>query len=159
MVVHGCFSQVALMSMRPLLVCLVLAQHNMILSNCPNAAIILNYLLCFWKFNYWKFNHQFKQLQCLDREYHDIPLAEEQNAPSTRMPRQDLRFNSWTCQECRCNTSFRKDALREIYDCFNLANVPTQQGHHDGFIRVFTGHSNYLFHPEELFLFLMMKNK
>ena len=159
MAVCGRLSRVAAMSMYPLLLCLFLAHQNLIFSQCPNATLVLHGLLFFQQLDYWKHHDRFKQLQSLDTELHDIPLEEEENAPSVQKPRQNIRFDSWPCQQCRCSTSFRKEVLLEIYNHFNLANIPAQQGYDDGFIRVSTGHRNYLFHPEELFLFLMLKCK
>ena len=159
MAVHGNLTQVALITLCPLLVLLLLSQNNMILSNCPNAPILINCMICIQQVNYWEYYHQFVRLQGLDHKYHDIPLEEEENAPSTRIARQDIHFDSWSDQECYCHTSFRKLDLLEIYRCFGLADIPDEQGYDDGLIRVWTGYRNYCFHPEEIFLFLMMKCK
>ena len=68
-----------------------------------------------------------------DQILHDIPLEEEEAAEPHRMPRQDVRFHSWTNQECMDNTSFKKNQLRTIYDHFGLAQLAAQNG---GSIRI-----------------------
>ena len=90
----------------------------------------------------------------LDHKYHDIPVEEENDAPSTRIVKQDITLDSWTDQECYDFTSFKKDQLREIYDHFGLAELAAQT---NGFIHVPTSASHYTFHPEQLFLFTMTK--
>jgi hypothetical protein len=98
--------------------------------------------------------------QC-DFILHDIPPQEE---GSLRLPPpQHIRFSSWSDQECYDKTNFTKDQLVRIYRCFVLAEIARISG---GSIRVPTGHTNqrgvqccYLFHPEELFLYTMMRMK
>ena len=107
-------------------------------------------------------HHVFKRDRFLrwlrhDQILHDIPLEEEEAAEPHRMPRQDVRFDSWSSQECMDNTSFKKNQLRTIYNHFGLAHLAAQNG---GFIRIPTGwFRDYHFHPEELFLFFMTKCK
>ena len=58
-------------------------------------------------------HHVFKRDRFLrwlrhDQILHDIPLEEEEAAEPHRMPRQDVRFDSWSSQECMDNTSFKR---------------------------------------------------
>ena len=101
----------------------------------------------------------FTRLFCLDHELHDVPLDEENDHPSsTRMPRQNLRLDSWTEQDAYGFTSFSKDQINNIYHHFGLAAHAAQNY---GAIPVPTGADgrHYHFHPEELFLFMMTKCK
>ena len=91
---RGRSSQVAAIFMYPLLMCLILAQQNIILTNCPNATVVMNCLLCLQQLNYWKCVSKFKKLLRIDTRLHDIPLEQEANAPPSRMPRQNIRFHS-----------------------------------------------------------------
>jgi hypothetical protein len=63
-------------------------------------------------------------------------------------------LDSWTDQEAYCFTSFTKDQLVKIYQHFGLAARAAQS---NGSIPVPAGANgkNYVFHPKELFLFLM----
>ena len=94
------------------------------------------------------------RLFLLDFYLHDIPPDEEEQSHGTRLLRQHIRIDSWTEQECYDFTSFTRDQLRRVYDLFGLAQLAAQT---DGYIRVFTGHRHYLFHPEEIYLFFMTK--
>ena len=94
------------------------------------------------------------RLFLLDFMLHDIPPDEEEQSHGTRLPRQHIRIDSWTGQECYDFTSFTQDQLRRIYVQFGLAQLAAQT---DGYIRVFTGHEHYRFHPEEIYLFFMTK--
>jgi hypothetical protein len=70
------------------------------------------------------------------------------------LPRQHIRIDSWSEQECYDFTSFTWDQLSRIYHLFGLAQLAAQT---DGYIRVFTGHTHYRFNPAEIFLFFMTK--
>ena len=110
------------MYMNPLMMCLVLAHQNIIILHCSNATVALSCLLFLQQLDFWKYHGQFKQSQRHEAGCFDIPLEEGESAQSMRMPRQNLCFESWSCQECRCNTSFRKEALLKIY---NFLTLPT----------------------------------
>jgi hypothetical protein len=90
----------------------------------------------------------------MDYRCHDIPIDEEERCRGSRMPRQNIRIDSWTEQECYDFTSFTGDQLRRIFGLFGLAQLAAQT---DGYIRVFTGHGYYRFDPEEIFLFMLTK--
>jgi len=90
----------------------------------------------------------------IDFRYHDIPVEEEERCRGSRMPRQNIRIDSWTEQECYDFTSFTGDQLRRIFGLFGLAQLAA---HTDGYIRVFTGFEYYRFDPEEIFLFMLTK--
>ncbi len=93
----------------------------------------------------------FTRLFCLDHELHDVSPDKENNHPSTRMPRQNLRLDSWMEQEAYGFTSFTKGQLSNIYHHFGLAACAAQN---DGAILVPTSANhgrNCHFHPEELF--------
>ena len=90
----------------------------------------------------------------LDFMLHKIPPDEEEHSYGTRLPRQHIRIDSWIEQECYDFTSFTQDQLRRIYVLFGLTQLAAQT---DGYIRVFTGHEHYRFHPEEIYLFFMTK--
>ncbi len=101
----------------------------------------------------------FTRIFRLDHELHDVPPDKENDHPSTRMPRQNLRLDSWTEQEAYGFTSFTKGQLSDIYHHFGLDARAAQN---DGAILVPTGADhgrNHHFHPEELFLFTMTKCK
>ena len=83
-------------------------------------------------------------------------MIEEDSHRLNEPPRQNIRFDSWTSQECFFYTSFRKEQLRRIYHQFGLAQLAAQN---DGYIRVFTGFRYYNFDPEEIFLYMMTKLK
>ena len=53
----------------------------------------------------------FMSLFRLDYELHDIPQDEEDNHNLHPLPRQDIRFDSLTDQQCYANTSFTKAQL------------------------------------------------
>lgn len=96
-----------------------------------------------------------------DTILHDI--TPEELAAMVTIPSQNVRFNSWDDRTCYSRTNFTKDQLRRIYSCFGLAQVANATG---GYVRVPIGHNNqrgvaccYRFHPEELFLYLMMRMK
>ena len=114
-------------------------------------------LLCAQYMQYARASSLFISLFRLDHELHDIPEDEENNHNPHPLPRQDIRFDSWTNQQCYANTGFTKVQLIRIYDKFELAARVDANGS----IRVNTnpngpGGRNHLFHPEELFLFMMM---
>ncbi len=68
----------------------------------------------------------FARFFCLDHELHDVPPDKENDHPSTRMPRQNLRIDSWTKQEAYGFTSFTKGQLNDIYHHFGLAACAAQ---------------------------------
>jgi hypothetical protein len=135
---------------------LALVFHATDVGFAAQGATAINCLLRIQHVRYALNHSRFVRELVLDHKYHDIPLEEEEDHRPTRMPRQDIRFSSWTDQECYDFTSFRKHQLQRIYNLFGLAQLAAQ---HQGFIRVFTGHEFYKFHPEELFLFFMTKCK
>jgi hypothetical protein len=55
------------------------------------------------------------QLFRMDYRCHDIPIDEEERCRGSRMPRQNIRIDSWTEQECYDFTSFTGDQLRRIF--------------------------------------------
>jgi len=96
----------------------------------------------------------------MDHRLHDIPLDEE-NQSRCELPRQDVRFDTWSYHRCYSKTSFRKDQLKRIYKQFGLKEIADAN---DGVISVYKGTDKrtgrplyYNFHPEELFLFFMTK--
>ena len=135
------------------------AAYALLLRSCRvvQASAILP-LLCALFLQYARSSSIFMSLFRLDYELHDIPQDEEDNHNLHPLPRQDIRFDSWTDQQCYANTSFTKGQLLRIYDKFGLAALATLT---NGSIHVNTnpngpGGRNHLFHPEELFLFMMM---
>lgn len=140
----------------PVLVILYLIIQNNGLASIPNAAITIQSLLQIQGVRYILHHNHIARCFRLDRDYHDIPIEEEEQE-RLRIQRQHVRFTSWGEQECYDNTSFRKEQLIRIYDQFGLANLAAQND--DFRIAVFNGHEYYKFHPEELFLFLMTKCK
>ena len=153
---HGGAAYSALRFIPVLVVLSLLMQYDIISPNIPNIGIAINTLTLIQQAKYVWNQSRFVNLLRRDHEYFDIPIEEEETAPAHRMPRQDIRFNSWSNQECYENTAFTKQQLLRIYDCFGLAGRAAQQ---NGTIRVFTGYAYHLFHPEELFLFMMTKCK
>jgi hypothetical protein len=78
-------------------------------------------------------------------------------------PRKYVDFASWSDQDCYQNTGFNKCKLEQIFKCFGLQTIADQN---DGYIRVYNGSVNsdgraccYLFVPEEMFLYFMMRMK
>ena len=158
MAIHGSAARSAL-HMLPHLILLSFIIRNSVLNptTLNTAATATSFLLRIRYTQYVANQNRFWRLFRQDTLYHDIPIEEEENAPSTRIPRQDIRFNSWTDQECYENTSFNKNQLQRIYHKFGLQQLAAQN---NGFVRVPTGHNAvYKFHPEEMFLFLMTKCK
>ena len=91
----------------------------------------------------------FNACEIYDYILHDIPPEEEEEIEL--LPRQNIRFDSWTNQTCYHHTNFTKDHLLRIYECFLLRQIADQT---NGFIKVPTGHVNqrgriccYNFHP------------
>lgn len=147
----------ALLAISPLVILSVLAHNtNVVNPAVPNAALAFNYLLSIQHLKYAVNQTRFARWFLLDFKYHDIPPEEEADHMPTRMPRQNIIFNSWTNQECYDFTSFTKPQLLRIYNQFGLDQLAA---HNNGFIRVFTGHEFHRFHPEEIFLFMMTKCK
>lgn len=122
----------------------------------PNAAVAVSCILRLTHLKYAIDKSRFESALNLDFRCHDIPQAEFDSSAATRLPRQNIRFASWTDQECYDFTSFRKSQLIRIYKHFNLENIATQQL---GSIRVSNGSKYYAFDPEEIFLFFMTKCK
>ena len=118
------------------------------------ASPIIDFLTKFLAAKHVIYCEQFLKLFELDQELYDIPLDVEAAFPSIRIPRQDVRIDSWTLQECYKNTAFTHAQLHEIYNEFELHEACV-----DGHLRVHTGHGNhaYCFHPEEIFLFMLTK--
>ncbi|KAL7526095.1 hypothetical protein ACHAXR_002564 [Thalassiosira sp. AJA248-18] len=139
-----------------LLLLLIINSTNVINPAVPHTLAAISCLLRLQHIKYTINHHGFVRCFLLDHIHHDIPLGEEEEQEPTRMPRQNIRFNSWTSQECYDFTSFTKEQLQRIYHLFGLAQLAAQNS---GFIRVFDGHEYLRFHPEEIFLFLMTKCK
>ena len=105
--------------------------------------------------------NNFNVCQRFDYILHDIPPEEE--AEVSVPQRQNIRFTSWSDQQCYDRTNFGKEKLLRIYACFGLQTIADQD---DGFINIPTGNINqrgvacrYKFHPEEFFLYFMMRMK
>jgi len=157
MAIYGGAARSSLSMLPPLILLSIIIRNNVLNPTTLNtAATATSFLLRIQCTNYIFNQNRFSRLIQQDHIYHDIPLEEENNALATRLPRQNIRFNSWTDQECYDNTSFRKEQLQRIYHKFGLAQLAAQN---HGFIRVPTNHETYRFDPEELFLFLMTKCK
>ena len=100
---------------------------------------------------------------CERFDYFLYDITEEEEDGIYIPPRQNIRFHSWDDQLCYDKTNFTKSQLLRIYNCFGLQTIANQN---NGFIKVPTGHLNahgriccYNFHPEELFLYTMMRMK
>jgi len=55
------------------------------------------------------------QLLRMDYCCHDIPIDEEERCRGSQMPRQNIRIDSWTEQECYDFTPFTGDQPRRIF--------------------------------------------
>ena len=156
MFVHGGAACSALLSIPTLIVLYTYLLQGVLTSTIPNSAILIQCLIQIQTYQYIKNHNLVARWLRLDHLYHDIPI-EEELAPRYRIEeRQHIRLDSWSNQECIDNTSFRKGQLLNIYHEFGLAELAAQS---NGYIRIFNGHEYYNFHPEELFLFLMMRCK
>ena len=102
------------------------------------------------------FSSLFRSLFRFEAELFDIPDEELENHQMHTLDRQFIELGHiWSDQDLYDDTGFRRDQLIEIYGLFGLeayANTPPNTGK----IRVWTGHRNYHFYPEELFLFMMV---
>lgn len=156
MVAHCGAARSALRMLPPLILLSVLVQSNVITPAVPNAAIAISLLLRLQYAQYALNSTRLARWLRLDHQYHDIPLQEENDHAPCRLERQDIRFISWTNQECYDFTSFTKSQLLRIYSLFGLAQLAAQN---NGYVRVPNGYKILLFHPEEAFLFLMTKCK
>ena len=139
----------------PALIVIYALIRNDVIDSVPNAEVAIQSLIHIQGVRYILNHNRMARCLRLDYIYHDIP-PEEEAQQRIRMPRQNIRFSSWTDQECYDFTSFRKDQLIQIYDQFELEDLANET---NGRIRVFNGHEHYCFHPEEIFLFLMTKCK
>ena len=99
-------------------------------------ATTMHTLICAHLANCMQSSMIFMRLFRLDHELHNVPPEEEDNHPLTRMPRQNVCFDSWTDQEAYGFTSFTKDQLMKIYYHFGLAARAAQS---NSYIRVPTG--------------------
>ena len=153
--IDGSTARSALRMLPPLILLTLLIRNSVINPTTPNTLVTaISFLLRIQHTHYVVSQNRFLRGLHYDHLLHDIPLEEEEGAASTRIPRQHIRFDSWTDQECYDNTSFTKEQLRRIYRLFGLAQHAAQT---NGYIRVFSGFEVYKFHPEEMFLFLMTK--
>lgn len=155
MIFSGATAQVALRRLAPVVVLHYLAlnfaqQYPTIAAASPRIDFMTKFLAA----KHVIYREQFLTLFELDQELYDIPLDVETAFPSTCIPRQDVRIDSWTLQKCYKNTAFTDAQLHEIYNEFLLNEACV-----DGHLRVHTGHGNhtYCFHPEEIFRFLLTK--
>lgn len=92
----------------------------------------------------------------LDYLLHDISPEEEEDLVAFK-PSKNVRFSTWTDQDCYEETGFNKHKLKRIYRCFRLEQIANNNG---GMIRVNNGPNNpkcYSFHPEEMFLYFMAR--
>ena len=156
MVTYGIAARSALHMIPPLLLLSLLLQDDTITPAVPYVAIAVSFLLRVQYVQFALNTVSFARCFRLDHQYHDIPMEEEEEHAPCRMERQDIRFNSWTDQECYDFTSFTKIQLQRMYNLFGLAQLAAQN---NGFIRVPTGQGILLFDPEELFLFTMTRCK
>ena len=157
MTIHGSASRSSMHTLPILFIVSVLIRNSVLNPTTANTAATIFSILLHIKYVHYVVNqNRFLRWYRYDELCHDIPLEEEEAAHGHPLPRQDVRFNSWTDQDCYDNTSFTKRQLRTIYGHFGLAELAAQN---DGFIRVPTGFREYHFHPEEMFLFLMTKCK
>ena len=121
----------------------------------PDACNAFNLLLQIQGIRFHFHRCHLNNLLHVDYIYHDIPP--DVDPQQLRMPvPQNIRFSSWSDQECYGNTSFTKEQLRRMYNCFGLEDLAAEYG---GTIPVCNGYRFYSFHPEELYLFMMMKYK
>ena len=138
----------------PSLVILTILVHCEVLH--PNAGAVVAALVKLYQIQYTVNRSFFLKCMLLDHFYHDIPPTEEEAHRSSvpRMPKQNIRFDSWSEQECFDFTGFRKHQFNRMYLSFGLE----QEAAIDGFIRVSIKNGQFhLFHPEEIFLFMMAK--
>jgi hypothetical protein len=119
------------------------------------AATMLN-LICAHLAHCVQLSIIFMRLFCLDHELHNVRPDKEDSHPKTCLLQQNICFDSWTDQEAHGFTNFTKDQLVKIYQNFGLAACAAQS---NSSIPLLTGANgkNYIFHPKELFLFLMSK--
>ena len=81
--------------------------------------------------------HYSQYVDCYRLDYllYDITPDEEEEHVGYR-PSREIRFHSWTNQECYENTGFTKVQLFRIYNCFGLQNIANDN---DGVISVPSG--------------------
>lgn len=144
------------LQMLPWLVTLTILIHHELLH--PNAAAVVAALLKLYQIQYTGNRDFFLKCMLLDHAYHDISPEDEASwrASVPRMQRQNIRFDSWSEQECYDFTGFRKHQLIRIYMNFGIE----QEAGIDGYIRVSNRNGQFhRFHPEEIFLFMMTKHR
>ena len=95
----------------------------------------------------------------LDHLLHD---SSPQEKALTYMPRRMINVSDWNDATSDYLTGFDNSEVCEIYHLFDINSRADDDGH----IRISTGNTNqygalcqYIFHPEELFLFLMTRCK
>ena len=78
------------------------------------------------------------------------------------MPHRLIKLSDWKGATCDYLISFNNSELREIIHLFDISS----RADHNGYIRMCTGNKNqygalfhYIFHPEEIFLFLITRCK
>jgi len=83
----------------------------------------------------------------------DIPFHEE-TAPQHFTRSKNLRIADLNDVQALKMTHFSQSQLRHLYAHFGLATLAARVG---TTISIFTGHTYYQIHPEELFLFTLTK--
>ena len=105
------------------------------------------------------------RLRAIDSQLFDI-LAAEDALPKQMTPRKNLRINDLSDPEAHRLTRFYAGQLRQLYRRFGFSRWARNQNNNNGDERLkfYTGHTNqnniqccYRIHPEEAFLFMMMK--
>jgi hypothetical protein len=98
----------------------------------------------------------------LDHTLYDIPLYEELRSLEFR-PREDIRLHDARLDDvmCRKMTRFSHGHLVRLYDCFGLLEYCNGLGETDIYIETGSQRNGtpnrYKYHPEEIFLFCLMK--
>jgi hypothetical protein len=106
MLFSGVMAQITLHQLSPVAVLRYLAlnfarQYPTIAAASP----IIDFLTKFLAAKHVIYRERFLKLFELDQELYDIPLDVQATFPSIRIPRQDVRIDSWTLQECYKNTA------------------------------------------------------
>jgi hypothetical protein len=105
------------------------------------------------------------RLRTIDSVLFDIPAAEDVQ-PKQMTPPKDLRINNLSDPEAHRLTRFYTAQLCQLYKHFGFRRWAHEQNANNGDERLkfYTGHRNqrnvqccYRVHPEEAFLFMMMK--
>ena len=96
----------ALQIVSPLLFLTVLVQNNAI-NVAPGVAVAIVALLRLQLLQYRTEESYFWTSFLRDAQYFDIPFDEEDQHALCQMPRQNIRFGSWTDQKCYNFTGFK----------------------------------------------------